>query len=152
MVCALPLGAWNLNLLADANRQQFLDANFQESALKFIKTCTSSSSELDVDDLKSAKTAVGALLNSCYGFGLSIYPCQIQHSNVRLAPARSRLISLRAPAELLTLSTTLYPPAHWASKAEDAEKLDDLIALYQIRIGLADWSWRVLSAINEGGA
>jgi hypothetical protein len=138
--------------LADANRQQFLDAKFQESALKFIKTCTSSSSELDVDDLKIAKTAVGALLNSCYGFGLSIYYHQIQHFNVRPAPARSCLISLGAPAELLALSTTLYPPAHWANKPEDAGKLEDLIALYQIRIGLADWSWRVLSAINEGGA
>jgi hypothetical protein len=63
-----------LEPLTDANRQQFLDANFQDSALNFIKTCTSSSSELDVDDLKSVKTAVGALLNSCYGFGLFIYP------------------------------------------------------------------------------
>jgi hypothetical protein len=77
-VCTFATRSTEPEPLADVNRQQFLDAKFQESALKFIKTCTSSSSELDVDDLKIAKTAVGALLNSCYGFGLSIYPHTIQ--------------------------------------------------------------------------
>ncbi|KIM29117.1 hypothetical protein M408DRAFT_329123 [Serendipita vermifera MAFF 305830] len=122
----------NLCMDHDANRQQFLDANFHESALSLLQGYISVQN-LTLDALKVAKTAIGALLNSCYSF----------------APARSHLISLKAPNTILCVSQALYPPARWPTKSTEEESLETLISSYQIRSGLSDWSWRLLSAIAE---
>lgn len=67
------------------------------------------------------------------------------------APARTHLISLKAPNAILLLARALYPPARWAVSPDNDGSLENLISSYQIRSGLADWCWRLISAIVEDG-
>ncbi|PVG02274.1 hypothetical protein CPB86DRAFT_780693 [Serendipita vermifera] len=124
----------NLSMDHDVNRQHFVDAKFHETIVSIIKLYTTCSTH-DVDDLKVAKTAVGAILNTCFGY----------------APARSQLLSLGAPKAILQLSSRLYLPGKWATpdNSDSSQPLDSLISSYQIRIGLSDWSWRVISTLGE---
>ncbi|KAG8809907.1 hypothetical protein FRC17_003181 [Serendipita sp. 399] len=127
---ALPLKLATFEML---RVQQFLDAGLLEILVSLIEMHKQLDSPT-TEDLKVAKTAVGAMLNACLGF----------------EPAKLYLRKLGAPGAVIALSLSLYPPGVWSLAPETSEPLDLLSNSYQIRTGLADWSWRVVSAINEG--
>jgi hypothetical protein len=64
-----------LKRLLDPNRQQFLDAKFHDVTLSILKGYIAMPNPT-TGNLKVAKTAVGALLNSCFSFGTVILPSQ----------------------------------------------------------------------------
>lgn len=123
----------NLCMDHDVNRQRCIDVGLLNIIQSILNQYTTVS-EPTIDDLKVAKTAVGALLNSCFGF----------------EPSRKALIALGTPDTAIQLSLSLYPPAKWVTIQEDSTSLDILITSYQLRIGLTDWTWRLVSAIAEG--
>ncbi|KAG8812174.1 hypothetical protein FRC18_003052 [Serendipita sp. 400] len=125
--------AANLCMDHDVNRQQFLDAGLLDILLSLIGLHRQLANP-SADDLKVAKTAVGSMLNACLGY----------------EPAKLYLRKSGAPGAVISLSLAIYPPGEWTSRPETGENVDSISSLYQIRIGLVDWSWRVVSAINEG--
>jgi hypothetical protein len=54
--------------LLDPNRQKFLDTKFHDVTLSILKRYIALPNPTN-GDLKVAKTAIGALLNSCFSFG-----------------------------------------------------------------------------------
>ena len=133
----------------DVNRQRCIDVGLLK-IIHSILTRYVAVSGPTIDDLKVAKTAVGALLNSCFGFGMS-HLRVIYSLNFCLEPSRAALIALGTPDAVIQLSLSLYPPARWAVTHEEDAPIESLTGSYQLRIGLTDWAWRLVSAITEGG-
>ena len=60
---------------------------------------------------------------------------------------QTRLIALEVPETLLRLSIAIYPPGSWF-EAKDDESAPIDAESWLIRTGIADWSWRAISALR----
>ncbi|KAG9126173.1 hypothetical protein FRC07_004580 [Ceratobasidium sp. 392] len=112
-----------------ANRQKLLDVGLVQSVLSALDAYGKESLELDLEDLKVAKTSVGFLLNA----------------SMKNDTLRAKFIELDAPRIILKLSTAIYGVGSWTKTVSGEEEPET----WTWRSGLSSWARRLIDSLHD---
>ncbi|KAG8684963.1 hypothetical protein FRC08_013383, partial [Ceratobasidium sp. 394] len=113
----------------DGNRQRLLDVGLVQLVLSALDAYGQESLELELDDLKVAKTSVGFLLNT----------------SMKNDSMRKKLIELDTPRIVLKLSTEIYSVGSWTKTVSGEEEPET----WTWRSGLSSWVRRLIDSLHD---
>ncbi|QRW00062.1 hypothetical protein RhiJN_28080 [Ceratobasidium sp. AG-Ba] len=113
----------------DGNRQKLLDVGLVKAVLSALDTYDQQSNELDLDDLKVAKTSVGFLLNA----------------SMKNDTMRAKFIELDAPRIVLKLAAEIYNVGSWTKTVSGEEEPET----WTWRSGLSSWVRRLVDSLHD---
>ncbi|KAG8744125.1 hypothetical protein FRC12_014869 [Ceratobasidium sp. 428] len=113
----------------DGNRQKLLDVGLVQSVLSALDAYGQESLELDLEDIKVAKTSVGFLLNA----------------TMKNDSMRAKFIELDAPRIVLKLSTEIYGVGSWTKTVSGEEEPE----IWTWRSGLSSWARRLIDSLHD---